>query len=71
VSELAHERVNKPDDVVQVGQELILKVIKLDPEERKIGLSLRAIADALREGLPEDDSGHARKRRRREEEDEE
>jgi small subunit ribosomal protein S1 len=70
VSELSHERVNKPDDVVQVGQELILKVIKLDPEERKIGLSLRAIADALRDGLPEDDGGHGRKRRRREDEEE-
>ena len=70
VSELSHERVNKPDDVVQVGQELILKVIKLDPEERKIGLSLRAIADALRDGLPDDDAGHGRKRRRREDEEE-
>jgi small subunit ribosomal protein S1 len=71
VSELSHERVNKPEDVVQVGQELILKVIKLDPEERKIGLSLRAIVDSLRDGLaPEEDSGHGRKRRRDEEEEE-
>jgi small subunit ribosomal protein S1 len=68
VSELSHERVNKPEDVVQVGQELILKVIKLDPEERKIGLSLRAIAESLREGLPDEEAGHARKRRRREDE---
>jgi small subunit ribosomal protein S1 len=65
VSELSHERVNKPDDVVQVGQELILKVIKLDAEERKIGLSLRAIGDSLRDPSPEDDTAHGRKRRRR------
>jgi small subunit ribosomal protein S1 len=71
VSELSHERVNKPEDVVQVGQELILKVIKLDPEERKIGLSLRAIVDSLRDGLaPEEDGGHGRKRRRDEDEEE-
>jgi small subunit ribosomal protein S1 len=71
VSELSHERVNKPEDIVQVGQELILKVIKLDPEERKIGLSLRAIADSLRDGLaPEEDGGHGRKRRRQEDEEE-
>jgi len=71
VSELSHERVNKPEDIVQVGQELILKVIKLDPEERKIGLSLRAIADSLRDGLPsEDDGEHGRKRRRHEDEEE-
>jgi small subunit ribosomal protein S1 len=71
VSELSHERVNKPEDIVQVGQELILKVIKLDPDERKIGLSLRAIADSVREGLPEEEGAHGRKRRRREDEDEE
>ena len=71
VSELSHERVNKPDDVVQVGQELILKVIKLDAEERKIGLSLRAIGESLRDPSTEDDAGHARKRRRRDGEDEE
>jgi small subunit ribosomal protein S1 len=71
VSELSHERVNKPEDIVQVGQELILKVIKLDPEERKIGLSLRAIADSLRDGLPsEEDGEHGRKRRRHEDEEE-
>jgi ribosomal protein S1 len=68
---LSHERVNKPDDVVQVGQELILKVIKLDAEERKIGLSLRAIGDSLRDAVPEGDAGHARKRRRQEDEEEE
>ena len=50
VSELSHERVNKPEDVVQVGQDLTLKVIKLDPEERKIGLSLRAFLDGHQRG---------------------
>jgi small subunit ribosomal protein S1 len=67
VSELSHDRVNKPDDVVQVGQELTLKVIKVDPEERKIGLSLRAYVEAQGEGPVEEDGSHNRKRRRREE----
>ena len=68
VSELSHERVNKPEDVVQVGQDLTLKVIKLDPEERKIGLSLRAFLDGLHEGVSEEEGGHGRKKRRREDE---
>ncbi|MEI8190008.1 MAG: 30S ribosomal protein S1 [candidate division NC10 bacterium] len=68
VSELSHERVNKPEDVVQVGQDLTLKVIKLDPEERKIGLSLRAFLDGTHEGVPEEEGGHGRKKRRREDE---
>jgi small subunit ribosomal protein S1 len=70
VSELSHERVNKPEDVVQVGQDLTLKVIKLDPEERKIGLSLRAFVEGQREGVSEDEGGHGRKKRRREDEEE-
>jgi len=68
VSELSHERVNKPEDVVQVGQDLTLKVIKLDPEERKIGLSLRAFLDGHQEGVHEEEGGHGRKKRRREDE---
>jgi small subunit ribosomal protein S1 len=66
VSELSHERVNKPEDIVQVGQELILKVIKFDPEERKIGLSLRAYLEGQADGSAEEDGGRGRKRRRRE-----
>jgi small subunit ribosomal protein S1 len=66
VSELSHDRVNKPEDVVQVGQELILKVIKLDPEERKIGLSLRAFSEGQGESVAEEEGNRGRKRRRRE-----
>jgi small subunit ribosomal protein S1 len=66
VSELSHDRVNKPEDVVQVAQELTLKVIKLDPEERKIGLSLRAYLETQAEGPADEEGGRGRKRRRRE-----
>jgi small subunit ribosomal protein S1 len=70
VSELSHDRVNKPEDVVQVGQELILKVIKLDPEERKIGLSLRAFSEGQGENVAEEEGNRGRKRRQREDEEE-
>jgi len=49
VSELSHERVAKPEDIVSVGNELTLKIIKLDAEERKLGLSLRAYLDGQSE----------------------
>lgn len=45
ISELSHERVAKPEDVVSIDQELSLKIIKLDANERKLGLSLRAYLD--------------------------
>jgi small subunit ribosomal protein S1 len=46
ISELSHERVAKPEDVVAVDQEFSLKIIKLDANERKLGLSLRAYLDS-------------------------
>jgi len=64
VSELSHDRVNKPEDIVQAGQELTLKVIKLDPDERKIGLSLRAFLETRVEPAGEEDGGRRWKRRR-------
>ncbi|PTL36518.1 30S ribosomal protein S1 [Candidatus Methylomirabilis limnetica] len=46
ISELSHERVAKPEDVVSIDQEFSLKIIKLDANERKLGLSLRAYLDS-------------------------
>ena len=46
ISELSHERVAKPEDIVSIDQELSLKIIKLDANERKLGLSLRAYLDS-------------------------
>lgn len=42
ISELAERRIEKPEEVVSKDQELDLKVIHLDPTERRIGLSLKA-----------------------------
>jgi small subunit ribosomal protein S1 len=44
VSELSEDRVNKPEDAVQLGQEMEFKVLRIDAENRKIGLSARAAA---------------------------
>lgn len=42
ISELDEKHVSKPEEVVNVGDEVYVKVINLDPVERRIGLSLRA-----------------------------
>jgi 4-hydroxy-3-methylbut-2-enyl diphosphate reductase len=47
ISQMSHRPVNRPEDVVQVGDELTLKVIRVDPNERRIGLSLRELATDL------------------------
>jgi len=44
-SELAAERVEKPSDVVSEGQQVKALVVKVDPVEGKISLSMRAVND--------------------------
>ena len=39
VSELADHKINSPDEVVQPGMKVEVRVIRVDTEERKIGLS--------------------------------
>ena len=41
VSELAPDRVQKPEDVLKIGDKVMAKVINISPVDRKIGLSIR------------------------------
>ncbi|NJL05672.1 MAG: 30S ribosomal protein S1, partial [Chloroflexaceae bacterium] len=41
VSELSESRVEKPEDVVQVGQKYLFKLLEIDPDGSRISLSLR------------------------------
>src|SRR6267143_902334 len=43
ISELSEDRVEKPEDVVQIGQEMDFRILRIEPESRKIGLSARAV----------------------------
>jgi small subunit ribosomal protein S1 len=43
VSELSEGHVEKPEDAVKQGQSLQFKILKMDREARKIGLSARAV----------------------------
>lgn len=43
ISELSEERVEKPESVVQLGQEMDFKILRIDSEGKKIGLSARAV----------------------------
>lgn len=42
ISELAYERVEKVEDVVKPGDIVDVKIIKINPDEKKIGLSIKA-----------------------------
>lgn len=45
VSELAHNRVWRPSDVLSEGQEVEVKVLAVDAEKQRISLSLKALMD--------------------------
>ena len=43
ISQLSNERVDKPSSLYKVGDELDALVVQLDPKERRIGLSIKAL----------------------------
>jgi ribosomal protein S1 len=45
ISELSWDRIGSVADVLQVGQEVRVKVIKLDPEQARISLSMRQLSE--------------------------
>jgi ribosomal protein S1 len=43
VSQISKSHVDKPSDVLKIGQEIEAKVVDFNPDERKISLSMKAI----------------------------
>jgi small subunit ribosomal protein S1 len=43
ISEISEEKIEHAEEVLSVGQEVCVKIIRVDTEERKIGLSMRRI----------------------------
>lgn len=49
ISQIANHRVEKPEDVLEVGQKVEVKVLSIDSEERRIGLSIKEAAQVNNE----------------------
>jgi small subunit ribosomal protein S1 len=45
ISEISPEKINAPSDVLQGGQEVEVVVLKISPNQKKIGLSIKALDD--------------------------
>jgi small subunit ribosomal protein S1 len=43
ISELADHKVENPEEIVQVGEEIQVKILRVDADERKIGLSRKRV----------------------------
>jgi small subunit ribosomal protein S1 len=64
LSHLGEKRIVKPEDVVSVGEEVTVKVIDINPAERRIGLSIRELEqdkerDQYREYISQQDNANA------------
>jgi small subunit ribosomal protein S1 len=47
VSEISREKVDKPSDVLKVGETVTAMILHIDPLERRIGLSLKGLKDRM------------------------
>lgn len=45
ISQLSDKRINKPSDVVSIGDEVDVKIVDINTETRKVGLSMRALIE--------------------------
>ena len=46
VSQISKEHINKPEDVLKIGQEIEAKVVDLNEADKKISLSMKALENA-------------------------
>ncbi|MCI0547203.1 MAG: 30S ribosomal protein S1 [Candidatus Rokubacteria bacterium] len=65
ISQMSSRPINTPADILNVGDELTLLVIRVDPNERRIGLSLKELAHAMVEEPAPDSRGRGKGGRRR------
>ena len=64
ISEISDQKVEKPEDMLKVGQEVEVKILRVDSDERKIGLSLKRAEWAQEEEKREEVRGQRRRKAR-------
>jgi small subunit ribosomal protein S1 len=64
VSELAHERIEKPADIFKKGDEIEAVILQIDPVEQRISLSRKRLLPPPQIGIPSGEEGEGRKGRR-------
>ena len=55
ISQIADRRIDKPGDVLTVGEEVDAKITVIDEEKQKISLSIRALLEPQREEYYDED----------------
>ncbi|HEV8059427.1 MAG TPA: 30S ribosomal protein S1 [Gemmataceae bacterium] len=63
ISELAEHKVDSPEEVVKVGDEVEVKVLRVEPKDRKIGLSRKNLYGGPEPETEETDSSDSKPQR--------
>ena len=63
ISEISDQKIEKPEDQLKVGQEVEVKILRVDSDERKIGLSLKRAQWAAEEQARESERSQRSERR--------
>lgn len=58
VSQISWDHVNQPSDVLKVGQKLHMKVLNVDPADKRLGLSIKALTKNPHENEAKKESSH-------------
>lgn len=45
ISELSDSRINHPQEVIHEGEKHVMRIIRIDPKRRRMGLSIKRVAD--------------------------
>lgn len=45
ISQISHEHIATPNDVLKEGEEVNVKVLSVDPEQRRLALSIKALKE--------------------------
>lgn len=45
ISQISHKRIDKPEDVLKVGQEVKAKILEVNRDDEKIALSIKEVDD--------------------------
>ena len=45
ISRIAQEKIARPQDVLEIGQEVTVKIVEIDADRRRLSLSIRALLD--------------------------
>ena len=56
VSQISKEHVEKPADVLKVGEEITAKVVDFNEDDKKISLSIKALQVPEKKEEPEEDT---------------